>query len=86
MFSQRLGVSVGYFFEGLESKLGDPAAGYAAGMDYERNSPPERDIMNRRETLELVRAYYQINDAEKRHALRLMFEALANASEAKADK
>ena len=45
--------------------------------------PPEQDDMNRRETLELVRAYYQIKDVEKRKALRMMFEPLANASEAK---
>jgi len=73
MFSQRLGVSVGYFFEGIGSDLGDPAAGYAVGMDYQRNNPPAQDIMNRHETLELVRAYYQLKDAEKHHPLRLMF-------------
>ncbi len=42
--------------------------------------------MNRRETLELVRAYYQIKDVEKRKALRMMFESLGNASEAKKKK
>jgi len=82
-FTQILGISVAYFFDDLDGKLGDPAAGYQVGMGYKDNSPPERDEMNRRETLELVRAYYQIKDVEKRKALRMMFESLANASEAK---
>ncbi len=85
-FSKMLGVPVGYFFERLDDKLGDPASGYAVGMDYQRTSPPARDVMNRRETLELVRAYYQISNTETRNAIRLMFAALANASEAKANK
>lgn len=85
-FAQMLGIPVGYFFDNLDDNLGDPAAGYQVGMDYNDTSPPERDKMNRRETLELVRAYYQIRDAEKRKALRMMFESLANASEAKQKK
>lgn len=85
-FAQILGISVAYFFDDLDDQLGDPAAGYRVGMGYKDNSPPERDEMNRRETLELVRAYYQIKDVEKRKALRMMFESLANASEAKQKK
>ncbi len=85
-FAQMLGVSVAYFFDDLDDNLGDPAAGYQVGMDYKDTSPPERDEMNRRETLELVRAYYQIRGVEKRKALRMMFESLANASEAKQKK
>lgn len=85
-FAQILGISVAYFFDDLDDRLGDPAAGYHVGMGYKDNSPPERDEMNRRETLELVRAYYQIRDDEKRRALRMMFESLANASEAKQKK
>lgn len=85
-FAQILGISVAYFFDDLDDRLGDPAAGYQVGMGYKDNSPPERDKMNRRETLELVRAYYQINDVEKRKALRMMFKSLANASEAKQKK
>ncbi len=85
-FAQILGISVAYFFDDLDDRLGDPAAGYQVGMGYKDNSPPERDEMNRRETLELVRAYYQIRDDEKRRALRMMFESLANASEVKQKK
>ena len=75
-----LGVSVDYFFEGLDGKLGDPAEGYKVGMSYLDNAPPARDRINKRETLELVRAYYRIDDPQKRDALKGMFMALAKAS------
>lgn len=76
-FSQLLGISINFFFEGLDDNMGDPAEGYRLGIDYRDNEPPERDEMNRRETLELVRAYYRIGDPEKREALMSMFQALA---------
>ncbi len=59
-----LDVPVGYFFEELEE--GAPAW-----------SPD--DVMLKRETLELVRAYYRIRDPEVRDALHAMFKAMAKA-------
>ncbi len=56
------GVPVGYFFEGL--KKGAPT-----------RSPD--DVMVKRETLELVRAYYRIRDPKVRDALRHMASSLA---------
>ena len=56
------GVPVSDFFEGLEDKSS-------------RRSPD--DVMLRRETLELVRAYYRIRDLKVRKALHLMTRALA---------
>tara|TARA_R110000787_G_scaffold144231_1_gene257978 strand:+ start:59110 stop:59613 length:504 start_codon:yes stop_codon:yes gene_type:complete len=82
-FSQLLGISINFFFDGLDQKMGDPAEGYRLGIDYRDNEPPERDEMNRRETLELVRAYYRIVDPEKREALMSMFQALAGAAKNK---
>ncbi len=57
-----LDVPVGYFFEGLEDKTS-------------RRS--RDDVMLRRETLELVRAYYRIRDPKVRDALRHMASSLA---------
>ena len=82
-FSQLLGVSINFFFDGLDKKMGDPAEGYRLGIDYRDNEPPERDEMNRRETLELVRAYYRIVDPEKREALMSMFQVLADGTKDK---
>ncbi len=82
-FSQLLGTSINFFFDGLDQKMGDPAEGYRLGIDYRDNAPPERDEMNRRETLELVRAYYRIVDPEKRQVLMSMFHVLASAAKDK---
>ena len=56
------GVPVEYFFEGLEA----PASAKRAD-----------DVMTKRETLELVRAYDRITNSEMRTALRDMVKAIA---------
>ena len=55
------GVPVESFFEEIEGKTS-------------RRSPD--DVMLRRETLELVRAYYRIRDPEMRKAVHAMFKAM----------
>ena len=60
-----LDVPVGYFFEGLEE--GTPA-----------RSPD--DVMVKRETMELVRAYYRIGDPKVREALHRMTQAMAKGA------
>ena len=55
------GVPVGYFFEELEGKTS-------------RRS--RDDVMLKRETLELVRAYYRIRDPALRKAVHAMFKAM----------
>ena len=60
-----LDVPVGYFFEGLEE--GAPAG-----------SPD--DVMVKRETMELVRAYYRIRDPKVREALHRMTQAMAKGA------
>ncbi len=61
--SRILEVPVAYFFEGLDE--GTPAW-----------SPD--DMVAKRETLELVRAYYRITDSDMRDHLRKLFQAVAN--------
>ncbi len=56
------GVPVGYFFEGLEGRTS------AWSPD---------DVMLKRETLGLVRAYYRIRDPKVRDGLRYMAKAMA---------
>ncbi len=62
--SQALDVSVAYFFDGYGD--GPPASGNA-GTDT-----PSPSIMDQRETIELVRAYYGIDDEARRCLLELM--------------
>lgn len=79
--SEELGVPVGFFFEGIKDDLGEPSVGYRFGMTLHGADRPEPDQLNRRETLDLVRAYYRIEAPKVRRALMGMFQALANASE-----
>ena len=63
--SHILDVPVEYFFEGLEKK--------ASGR-----SP--NDVMAKRETLKLVRAYYRISDPKVRKALHALTKAMAKGA------
>mgnify|MGYP001179024506 FL=1 len=68
-----LDVPVAYFFEEMEEGLAtavNPPAGAEA---------PERDTMLRRETLELVRAYYKIEAPTVRRRMRELIKAMATA-------
>ncbi len=57
-----LDVPVGYFFEGIEEEVPTWSSD---------------DVMARRETMELVRAYYRIRDPQVRTALRRMAVVMA---------
>ena len=63
--SQVLDVPVNYFFEDMPSDAGasTPAKGRGKAKGPPRDEP---DPLARRETLELVRAYYRIKDANVR--------------------
>ncbi len=71
--SKFLDVPVSYFFEDMPDEL--------AGTEIPPNLPAQDDadldITHKRETLELVRAYYQIEDANIRNRLREMVREVA---------
>jgi transcriptional regulator with XRE-family HTH domain len=69
-----LEVPVSYFFEEMTA----PRPGAAAGP-AEEQAPLDGDPMTRRETLELVRAYYRIPDEKVRKRIFDMIKAIANA-------
>ncbi len=80
--SRVLGVPVGYFFEGLEEER-RPAPGLAeppAAFQHETAPRPEPRIIDRRETLELVRAFNRIPDPLVRRRLFDLTKALAEVS------
>ncbi len=73
--SRVLDVSIEYFFEDMPPEVA--ASTPAGGGDKAKKLPSyEPDPMARRETLELVRAYYKIEDADVRKRLREMAKAL----------
>jgi len=80
-----LDVPVSYFFEEMSAEttarakagVNDPGMAEDSGEGY------QADPMTKRETLELVRAYYRITDPKLRRRLFDMTKALAAASQSK---
>ena len=75
--SKVLGVSVSFFFEVLPERA--EAESLAAGgddTDCDCGEPEERATLSRRETLELVRAYYRIAESPVRRRAFELIKAL----------
>jgi transcriptional regulator with XRE-family HTH domain len=73
-----LDVSIEHFFDGIPPEAGasSPTKERGKAKEPPRDKP---DPLVRRETLELVRAYYKIEDADVRKRLREMIYALGAA-------
>ncbi len=72
--SKVLGVTVSFFFEDIPDESIAHAPGLAEGAE-----PFTDDPMKRRETLELVRAYYRIRDGRVRRRVFDLLKTLSNA-------
>jgi len=80
--SRVLDLPVSYFFEELGSEVASAAQARLGGGVEEAPSPAyDADPLMRRETLELVRAYYRIADPQVRRRLFDLTKAIANAKE-----
>ncbi len=75
-----LDVPVTYFYDELDGAAAR-ARQRAAGLAEEDSAPYEADRLMKRETLELVRAYYRIRDPKVRRRLLEMTKALAGPPE-----
>ena len=76
-FSQILDVPVSYFFEELPDAVKSHEGQLRFGMKDRYQKSLEPDPLARRETLELVRAYYRITDPRVRHSLFELVKSLA---------
>jgi transcriptional regulator with XRE-family HTH domain len=74
-FAKILNVPVPYFFEEMAPEL---AMGRRKMGRPKSNASDEADIDTKRETLELVRAYYKIGNNGVRQKVRDMVQALAS--------
>ncbi len=74
--SRVLDVPIGFFFDEMSDETAAKSPRQITGM-AETPSTYEPDPMAKRETLELVRAYYRINDPKVRKRLFEMTKALA---------
>ncbi len=79
--SQILDVPVSFFFDDMPSEV----TGKAAGMSESGKQSFEVGQLSRRETLELVRAYYKIKDPLVRKKLFEMVKALGKSPYSQAD-
>jgi transcriptional regulator with XRE-family HTH domain len=80
-FSRILDVPVSFFFDDMASPAPADANGLAMGLGDQPQSMLDPDPLTRRETLELVRAYYRINDPQVRKRLFELTKSLGNAEE-----
>jgi transcriptional regulator with XRE-family HTH domain len=71
-----LDVPVSFFFEDMSDQVKDRGA-VAAGTAEDEQAVVERNPLNRRETLELVRAYYRISSPRVRKRVFELVKAVA---------
>ena|SRR5690242_18707264 len=80
--SRVLDVPVTFFFDDMQRGVADGDGRDAGASLAEHGAAPyEREPLMRRETLELVRAYYRIPDVQIRRRLFELTKAIANACE-----
>ncbi len=81
--SKLLDVDIGYFFDEMDqaTKSESPAhLSHKKSKRSPRKPPKSEDPLHKRETLELVRAYYGITDPKIRGHVRKLFQSTASAS------
>jgi transcriptional regulator with XRE-family HTH domain len=78
--SQVLDVSISYFFEDMAGEIKTRKGWMAKGLSDKGQESLETDPMVRRETLELVRAYYRISNAQVRKKLFELTKSLSKVS------
>ncbi len=88
-FAQILSVPVSYFYETMDTAIinDHPSqAGFAESRQsaLTDDEAPGEDLLQRRETLDLVRAFYKITDTKQRRKILELIKAIATA-EAVAD-
>ncbi len=78
--SRALDVPIGYFFEGIgEDPDHDGMASERSGSTMSNSDKKDLEVMARRETLQLVRAYYGISSPDCRKAIKDVVESCANS-------
>lgn len=74
-----LDVPVQFFFDDMTEEVSDQAPRLRAGLDDVPDIEFDADPMAKRETLELVRAYYRIQDPKVRKRVFELCKAMGNA-------
>ena len=78
--SRSLGIPIGYFFDEIrEEPAHDGISSEGSGSTMRTSEQKDLDVMDRRETLQLVRAYYGISNADCRKAIKDVIDSCANS-------
>ena len=78
-FAQILDVSISYFFEGYEEQRKDSSDSTDSLSDNIQEGFMPENVMNERETLELIRVYYSIHDPKLRRDLLKWLRQMAES-------
>lgn len=81
-FSRILDVPVSFFFDDMAERAKVGEGQESVGLADQPQAPLEPDPLTRRETLELVRAYYRIGDPQVRKRLFELAKSLGTSEEA----
>lgn len=76
-FSKILNVSISYFFEDFADKKDGFETTYGFADTEQENFDADENLMNRKETLDLIREYYSIPDPKLRKDLFKMIRSMA---------
>lgn len=80
-FSRILEVPVSFFFDDMPEEQPTIDGRMVFGLADQQQAPLEQDPLTRRETLELVRAYYRISDPAVRRRLFELTKSLGSSEE-----
>lgn len=84
-FSQVLAVPVSYFYDEMATSIvaNQAHVGFAENKQtaLDDDEMPQPDLMQRRETIDLVRAFYKITDPKQRRKVLELIKAMATAAE-----
>ena len=81
--SKLLDVDIGYFFDEMDQATESESPARLSRQKSKRSPrkpPKSEDPLHKRETLELVRAYYRIKDPKIRGLVRKLIQSTASAS------
>lgn len=69
--AKALDVSVSYFFDGINGNGAEPKHDYTDRREYGFAEAPAESVLEDKETIDLVRYYYQLNEEPRRRLLDL---------------
>lgn len=75
-----LDVSISYFFDDMPKEVKNTKGSFAQGMSEKTQAKLDSDPLTRRETLELVRAYYKITNPAVRKRMYELIRSIGKSN------